>query len=251
MSGLARPFPRHAVEATVTARVEVTPRMARFTLAHEAFGPGFGVEQPGEIVTLGWGDPLVLPEGGWRFPGGAKQHWRNFTVRAWRPSAGEVDVDFFLHGDLGEAAAWGLRAQPGARIGLAGPRVHWEPDPVAEWSLLLADETGLPALLAILESLPAGHRAIAVAEVHDDAERQPAEVVWASRGGAEPGTTSVLLDAVAALELPDAPGQIWAGGEALAVRDLRSHLSERVPNAASSMRALGYWKHRTTPEDVI
>ena len=47
--------------------------------------------------------------------------------------------------------------------------------PRGRWSLLVADETGLPALLAILETLPAGHRAIALAEVADERERQQVE----------------------------------------------------------------------------
>jgi hypothetical protein len=62
--------------------------MRRFVLRHPAFAEP-GIEQPGEIVTLGWpldGEPLVLPELGWRFPGGrTDQHWRNYTVHAMSP----------------------------------------------------------------------------------------------------------------------------------------------------------------------
>src|SRR5918998_373432 len=112
---LARPFPLVAGVATVTARRQVTPRMARFTLSAPAFAD-LGVERPGEILTLGWcdeGDELALPQTGWRFPDGRpEQHWRNFTVRAYRPEAAEVDVDFFLHGDVGRASAWAARAPP-------------------------------------------------------------------------------------------------------------------------------------------
>jgi NADPH-dependent ferric siderophore reductase len=70
-------------------------------------------------------------------------------------------VDIYLHGDIGRASAWARRAQAGDPVGYAGPRTHWEPDPQAAWALLAAEETGLPALLAILESLPPGARAIA------------------------------------------------------------------------------------------
>ena len=160
-----RPFPLHTGIAEVTAVNEVTPTMARFTLTHPAFAD-FGVEQPGEIITLGWcdeGEELVLPELGWRFPGGREQHWRNYTVRAIRPKPAEVDVDFFLHGDIGYASAWAERARPGDPVGFAGPRLHWKGLNGYDWSLLVADETGLPALLAILETLPAGHRSIAIA----------------------------------------------------------------------------------------
>ena len=255
---LARPFPLVTGIATVTRRLEVTPRMARFTLATPAFAD-LGVEEPGEILTLGWSDPgeeLVLPERGWRFPRGRpEQHWRNFTVRAYRPEAEEVDVDFFLHGDIGRASAWATHAEPGEEIGYAGPRLHFVPEPGAAWTLLVADETGLPALLAILETLPAGQRAIAVAEIHDDAERQPVESAadvdlrWASREGAEPGTTTVIADALAELDHPAGPVQVWGGGEALAMRAVREHVRDGGLEVAAT-DVIGYWKHKLTPDDA-
>ncbi len=253
---VARPFPLLTGIATVTRRRAITPRMARFTLAAPAFADP-GVEEPGEILTLGWcepGEELVMPERGWRFPRGRpEQHWRNFTVRDHRPEAEELDVDFFLHGDVGRASAWAIRARPGDTVGYAGPRVHFRRDPAAAWTLLAADETGLPALLAIAESLPAGHRVVAVAEIHDDDERQPLEAAadvdlrWASREGREPGTTTALADALAAAPLADGPVQVWGGGEALAMRAVREHV-RGLDVAASDV--LGYWKHRTTPDEV-
>lgn len=255
----SRPFPLHAGHATVAEVAMVTPAMRRITLTAPAF-TDLGVEQPGEILTLGWaeeGEELVLPERGWRFPAGRpEQHWRNFTVRRTDPALATLDVDFFLHGDGGCAAAWGLRAYVGDRVGFAGPRTHWIPDPGAEWSLLLADETGLPALLAIAESLPAGQRAIVLAEVADERECQPVECVaevdwnWLLRGERQPGTTGLLLERLRELELPDAPGQAWGGGEALAMRDLRRHLAGGCEAVAGSMQVLGYWRHQSTPEDV-
>jgi NADPH-dependent ferric siderophore reductase len=255
---LARPFPLHAGVSTLVRRRALTPRMARFTL-HDPVFAELGVEEPGEIVTLGWcdaGEELVLPERGWRFPAGAReQHWRNFTVRAHRPEAAEIDVDFFLHGDVGRASAWATRAETGEPVGFAGPRMHWQRDGETTWTVLAADETGLPALLAILETLPPGHRAIALAEIHDDGERQPVEteadveLQWLAREGRPPGTTTLLADAAARLPLPDGPGRAWGGGEALAMRGVRDALrAAGLPRG--SMDVMGYWKHRSTPDDV-
>src|SRR5918998_1767199 len=204
-----RKFPLCTGVATVTAREPLTPLMVRFTLTAPDFAD-LGVEEPGEILTLGWcapGEELILPEEGWRFRGGQEQHWRNFTVRAYRPERAEIDVDFFLHGDLGRASAWAIRATPGDTVGYAGPRIHFAPDPGADWTLLVADETGLPALLAIAESLPAGHRVIALAEIEDERERQDVEtdaaldLRWLHRGERAPATATVIGDAMAALEL--------------------------------------------------
>jgi NADPH-dependent ferric siderophore reductase len=254
-----RRFPLHAGLAEVVRIADVTPTMRRFTLRADAFAD-FGVEQPGEIVTLGWpgpGQELVLPRVGWRFPAGTppEQHWRNFTVRSHDAARSEINVDFFLHGDAGRAASWALRAELGEEIGFAGPRTHWTGGNHADWSLLVADETGLPALVAILETLPARHRATALAEVSDDGERQEietaadVELIWLARDGRPPGTTSVLIDALAELELPEGPGRVWGGGEAMAMRAVRDELGARgVPRR--SMQAMGYWKHDTTPEEM-
>lgn len=254
-----RRFPLHAGLAEVARIEDLTASMRRFTLRAEAFAD-FGVEQPGEIVTLGWpapGHELVLPRVGWRFPAGTpdEQHWRNFTVRSHDPRRAEIDVDFFVHGDIGRASAWASRARVGEKIGFAGPRLHWKGGNHTDWSLLVADETGLPALLAILETLPAGHRTIALAEVSDNTERQEvetaadAELIWLVRGGRPPGTTRVLADALAELELPEGPGRVWGGGEALAMRAVRDEMSTRdVPRRA--MTVMGYWKHDSTPEEM-
>jgi NADPH-dependent ferric siderophore reductase len=243
-----RPFPLRTGVATVVREARPTPRMRRITLAAPEFGD-LGIEEPGEIITLGWparGRELVLPGRGWRFPRGTRgQHWRNFTVRRHRPERAEIDVDFFLHGD-GRASRWAARAEPGDRVGFAGPRVHWRANGGADWSLLVADETGVPALLAILEALPTGHRALALIEVADERERQPVEtradvdLRWLTRGGQPAGTT--LPAAVRGLELPPGRGRVWGGGEALAMRAVREELGERVEPEA--VDALGYWKSR-------
>ena len=255
----SRQFPLRTGLAEVVRVATLTPRMSRITLAAPELAD-FGVEEPGEIVTLGWPAPgreLVLPRPRWRFPPGTEdQHWRNYTVRAYDPARAEIDVDFFLHGDAGRASAWATRAKPGDRVGFAGPRTHWrDHDGGADWSLLVADETGLPALLAILETLPEGHRATALVEVADDAERQPVETAadvelqWLSRAGRAPGTTTVLARAVRDLALPGGRGRAWGGGEARAMRAVRDHLRERGM-ARGTVQALGYWKHDTTPEEM-
>ena len=148
----------------------------------------------------------MLPQLGWRFPEGKpEQHWRNFTVRALRPGA--RDDRRRLLPPRRHRARFGV-GEPraaGDPVGYAGPRTHWEPDPAAAWALLAADETGLPALLAILETLPAGLPVFAFAEVEDEDERQAVasaadvDLRWISRERRPPGTTTVLIEAVRAL----------------------------------------------------
>jgi NADPH-dependent ferric siderophore reductase len=217
------------------------------------------VEEPGEIVTLLWPAPgreLVLPREGWRFPPGVAeaQHCRNYTVRRYDPAAGELDIDFVVHGDHGPASRWAAAAAPGDSVGYAGPRTHWTADPAADWTLLIADETGLPALAAIAETLPPGHPAIAVVEVADAREEQPLpsradlEVRWLHRDGAPAGPSARLEDAVRALALPPGRGRAWGAGEAHAVRGVRRYLCAEAGLGAAAVSVLGYWKHRLTAE---
>jgi NADPH-dependent ferric siderophore reductase len=145
-------------------------------------------------------------------------------------------------------AAPGRPLVPGDAVGFAGPRPHWERDPDADWTLLVADETGLPALLAILETLPPGHPVIAVAEIAELDESQHASTAadvdlhWVVRGGHGPESTGLLASSVEGRPLPPGRGRAWSGGEALAMRAVRDHPLYLRGLPAEATRVLGYWK---------
>lgn len=254
-----RPFPARTGFAEVLRREQVTPHMARITFGGDALAE-LPVETPGEIITLGFapvGEELTLPRGGWRFPGGIEQHWRNYTVRGYDPVSGELAIDFALHSEpVGIATHWAIHAAPGDRVGFAGPRIHWEPEPrqADEWELFAGDETALPAISAILESLPPGARAIAFVEVADAGERQrldlraDVDLRWLYRGGAPAGTSTVLIDAIRAAELPERTARSWGAGEAGVMRQLREHLRDERGLPRQRVKVGGYWKHRRTPD---
>ena len=181
-----------------------------------------------------------------------------YTVRRWRADAHELDAHFVLHGDPdghahgegGEASAWAARAQVGDPVALWGPREAYLPPDGTTHHLLVADETGLPGLAAIIESLPAGAPVTAIVEVPDEAERQPLadhvdlDVTWIHRDGAEAGTTTNLVEAVAALgELP--PGTYaWGAGESRAVTAVRKLLRNERGLARPAVSMTGYWRHQ-------
>lgn len=255
-----RPFPLRTGVATVIGADRITPRMARITLGGDAVA-GFPDEQPGEILTLIWpadgATEIVLPLDGWRFPTGTpEQHARNYTIRHYDPDAPSVTIDVVLHGDGSRASRWGAHVEPGDTIGIAGPRVHFEPDPDADFTLLAGDETALPSIAATLERLPAGHRAIAYIEVAGAEERQElaprcdAEVVWVHRDGVPAGRCVALLETLRAATLPPGRAKVWVAGEALVVRGLREHLRDERGLTIGPMQAIGYWKHRESPDDA-
>lgn len=113
--------------------------------------------------------------GEWRsLPAGRQPPIRTYTVRTVRTDPAEVDVDFVLHGVTGPASAWAETADLRDEIVLVGPNalfegptggVEWHPPADATCLLIAGDETAVPAICAIVESLPEGRRAIALMEV--------------------------------------------------------------------------------------
>jgi NADPH-dependent ferric siderophore reductase len=170
-----------------------------------------------------------------------------YTVRSWRPAVGQLELLVVTHDEPGVVSSWAGRAAPGDRVALWGPRDGFEPPADTAWYLLVADDTGLPAVAAIVSQLRPGARAVVVAEV-DDAETQQAlperdgvEVRWVHRRGRPAGTVPELLaDAVRARPLPTGPGYVWGGAERTAITTVRSHVAALgVPPERRSLVA--YW----------
>lgn len=138
-------------------------------------------------------------------PEGERAPMRTYTIRALRPEAGEVDVDFVLHGETGPASRWATHARIGDRIGLLAPDAQvadssqgfeWKPPADVQRVLLVADETALPAVAGILEDLarwPHPPQVQAFLEVAHDADVLPlaapvgAQLFWLAREGAAHG----------------------------------------------------------------
>ena len=246
MSSLRR-FPARAGIATLVRRTTLTPRMIRVTLACDAFGDDWPIQQPGEILTLLFppdGEEIVLPLQGWAFPPGAReQEWRNYTVRRHDPVAREIDVDVVLHDPRGPACEGAERTPVGGPVGYAGPRVDYAPRDDADWLLLCGDETALPAIAAILETPPPQERVLAVVEIADAEEEHDlaGDVRWVHRDGAAPATSTHLADALRALELPDGPGQVWGAAESRIARDVRDVLRGERGLPRKHVKATGYW----------
>jgi NADPH-dependent ferric siderophore reductase len=165
--------------------------------------------------------------GAWRaLPDERRMPIRTYTIRALRPEHGEVDVDFVLHGATGPASAWAETAVVGDEIVLIAPNARfpgptggfeWQPPADASCLLIAGDETAVPAICAIVESLPAGRRARVLLEVPTTADAlntaAPAGVAitWLPRrpdDGTPPAPRGALLTAAvidALEELADAP----------------------------------------------
>ncbi|GAA1633881.1 siderophore-interacting protein [Leucobacter chromiireducens] len=250
--------------ARVVATRRVTPNMLR--IRFEADGDwrwpvhGRGDERvdialpaPGE--TRAAIEVFNLPEygRGWT---GEEPPWRHYTVRSVHEGGRFLDIDFVVH-DGGLASAWAERAEPGHVIGIFGAGTRDEPSSYyaapadADFQLLVADATGVPGLGRIIEQLPAGARALAIAEVPSEADiqefetRGDVELIWkvGTGNGYRP---SALAAEVARVTDPGVPWYAWVACEAATSRSIRRDLRSRLGLARDRHHAIGYWTQDRT-----
>ena len=171
---------------------------------------------------------------------------RTYSMRGYDRASGEMSIEFVVHGDAGVAGPWAARARAGDRIVATSPGGAYQPDPAADWHLLIGDESALPAIAASVERLPGDAVGAILVEVADAEHRvelgAPAgmSVRWLLRDGAPAGTTTLLADALAGLAwLPGTP-HVFAHGEREAMKALRPIVREReIPRDRLSLS--GYW----------
>jgi NADPH-dependent ferric siderophore reductase len=242
------PFRRVSVR-----RVEfLTPFMARVSLSGPELA-GFTVELPAASVRLllpaAVGAPLVVPSwNGNEFlhADGARPIIRTFTPLHADPEKGQMDLDVVLH-DGGAASAWVRTAEPGTPAAISGPGRGYVVDPDASSFLLIGDETAIPAISQLLETVSADVAVQVIVEIDhpgakfDLPEHPGAAVRWFDRSSAAP-PGSALLAAVHAASLP-AGVSVWAAGEAAAMHAIRRHLFEGRGLARSQATIRGYWKY--------
>ncbi len=217
----------------VAATTDLTPHMQRLQLTAPELA-GF-TYIPGQDIML-----LVAVDG-------RRPVRRRYTIREFDPARLLLTIDVVLHGD-GPGERWVRSAKPGDRIEGIGPRGKVFPSPEAEWHLFMGDESALPAILAMTESLPGDADATLVLEVPEDADEQEVlaaartRVSWLHRLGHSAGdpAASALVAEAAEVELPPGRGHAYLLGEASVVLALRERLAARgMPQDQMSPKA--YW----------
>src|SRR3954454_14569320 len=173
---------RRAHLGTVTRVEQLTPHMVRVVIGGEGVAalpvgaftdhyikvlfppPGVSYPEPFDMAAIRESRP--------------RDEWpvvRTYTIRRWLPDAGEIWVDFVVHGDEGIAGPWAATARPGEPFRFMGPGGGYPPGPGAAWHLLAGDESALPAIAAALERMPTRVRVRAFLEMIDPAEEQKLE----------------------------------------------------------------------------
>jgi NADPH-dependent ferric siderophore reductase len=242
--------PRPVDVLTVSAVRRITPSVRRVSLIGDPVAVG-ALQPTVNVLVPRVGDgsprwPAVARDGRIVWPDGSHGvSLRSYTARRQDPVTGEVDVDFVLHGD-GPAAAWAAAAEEGALLAVAGSGpLGFSAAPTV---LLAADETALPAASRILAEVPPETRGVALLEVADEAEEQdlsaPPGVTlrWLHRDGTLPGESTLLVDAVAALDRPEGAVFAWVAAESATVRAVRADLRGRWGLSRAEHHAIGYWR---------
>jgi NADPH-dependent ferric siderophore reductase len=253
-------------------RVEdVTPTMRRLVLGGDQLEPfeRDGFELP-EFVSLGFDDHVkiffpdpvsgrhVLPTQLAR-----RIEWsddpapiaRSYTVRSFDGT--EVAIDVVVH-SAGVATAWALACARGDPIWLAGPKMGMLLPESTDWLLLAGDETALPAIARCLEELPSGMPAQVIVEVDGPESEQDllapdgVEIRWLHRGGAEPGTTTLLEDAIRDAEWWPGEAFAWVAGETMTLRPIRALLRDERGMPRERLDIAAYWRRREhDPTDLL
>ncbi|MFJ7329860.1 siderophore-interacting protein [Streptomyces cyaneofuscatus] len=250
---------------TVRGVHQVTPRMRRVVLGgeelaaftrdgigHPAFAaPGF--DDHVKLILAADGDvraalPAQLPHGIEWTPA-EHRLTRDYTPRRVDTQAGELHLDFVVHGD-GPAEAWAAAAREGDELWFVGPKSSLRLPERLDWIQLVGDETALPAIGRFLDERPLDAPAHLLVTVSDESARQELAlregdtVTWVV---AEPGDAAALETAVRALPVEAGEGYVWAAAESRALLPVRRYLQRERKLPKDRLNVTGYWHREEAP----
>ncbi|MEJ0037004.1 MAG: siderophore-interacting protein [Gammaproteobacteria bacterium] len=121
-------------------------------------------------------------------------------------------------------------------------------DPTAQWFLLVGDDSAIPAIATILESLPASAVARVFIEVvdRDDEIEIPAHphttITWLHRGPDARHAGGPLEASLRNYDMPAGSGRVYVACESGAMRRIRSLLLTDKTISREHLVSRGYWK---------
>ena len=142
------------------------------------------------------------------------------TYSVWDYDGDRLQLRVYLHGD-GPGSEWARRVKPGDPVSFRGPEGNFVLRP-AEYHLFVGEDTGSVALGAMVRGLEDPFYGVIETDSAADALELPFRSVY--REGASAASSALLVEAVAGLELPSAPGVAYLAGEARTCQLVRKFL---------------------------
>ena len=176
---------------------------------------------------------------------GFKKWMRSYTVRAFDQQTKKLTVDFAVNDHEGLATNWAKNAKVGDFLGVAGPGEPKYPNYNADWHLLLADLTALPAAASILEKLPktaVGYAFIQVPTADDKqtiAAPKGISIQWIINDNLNRNALLEQLDDFTWLEGNPA---IFVAAEISHMRAINKRIKENSSYRKELTYTSGYWK---------
>ncbi|MCK7676100.1 siderophore-interacting protein [Corynebacterium pygosceleis] len=248
------------IRATVTSTASPAARLRRITLAAPEFR-GLAGAGPDEYVALIMPQPgkrLVMPDPTVLNPRaalaaldeGIRPSMRYYTIRELRPDAGEMVIDIVTHGDSGPGSLWACTVTGGEEVGVRFLSAAYRRPEGPQ--LLIADETAVPALSAIIESLDGEGRARTHAIIFAESD----DLLDPELDGVVSGIASCTrlrepledapqagISAIDALPVDvDALSYAWICGEQSIATSLRRHLTKGRGMDRKKIFFSGYWR---------
>jgi len=173
---------------------------------------------------------------------------RRYTVDAYDAASGLVELAVVAHGD-GPGARWLAGAAAGQRVEAVGPRGKITLAAGVSTHLFVGDEASFAAVRAIAAAVPAGGRALVLADVAGSDEHRAIAVGddvaldlrWVHRGDAPAESPTRVLDVLDELDLPMTDTHAYVFGEAHVVAAAARALAARRLDA-SRISAKPYWR---------
>ncbi|MBB3809951.1 siderophore-interacting protein [Pseudochelatococcus contaminans] len=250
-------------EMRVVSVGNVTPLMRRIVLsgndlARFAKG-GLHVRllfPPAGIVPPRW--PVNGEDGRPQWPkGDEKPEARIYTIRHLDVTKGEVTIDMLLHGDDDDddhhspGADFARNARPGDIVGMTGPGGGSIGE--AGRYILLGDETALPAIARLLETMPESARVSVFIEVANADEEQvlPSPAVvdlhWLHRDAAGDSLAATLRNHSWLTDGGETPF-ILAGCEHTLAQEIRQFVLKEAGIAREKCSIAAYWRRGSEGE---
>ena len=180
--------------------------------------------RPASHLSLWFSDPTAASA----TPRQRRSDKRSFTPRFIDPRAGTMTIDFVLHGS-GPASTWASSALPGDVLWAGEVTGGYVVPTDLEFLVLIGDDTAMPAIGTIIDTIPPDVGICVIIEVVDDRDERElsrmrqVDPIWLPRG-ADPGLTGqATLNLMRELEVPP-NAHWWVAGEREAIRAMRDIL---------------------------